>query len=91
MMVHEGSEADRLTFGFRCCVSRPPDLRRELQPLEELFAHALKRFDADGQAASDLVESAFVDGPPGQASGELAAWIVVANVLLNMDATITRG
>lgn len=91
MMVHEGSEADRLTFGFRCCVSRPPDLRRELQPLEELFAHALKRFDADGQAANDLVKSAFVDGPPGQTSGELAAWIVVANVLLNMDATITRG
>ena len=39
----------------------------------------------------DLVEGAFADEPPGLAPQELAAWIIMANVLLNMDATITKG
>ena len=29
--------------------------------------------------------------PPGMDAGELAAWTVVANVLLNMDGVLTKG
>jgi len=37
-----------------------------------------------------LIKGARVTGPVGW-EAELAAWIVVANVLLNMDETVTKG
>lgn len=75
----------RAAYGFRLCVARPPN-PPELEALVEAFsrerAHYARRPD---QARALLGQTA----PPGD-PGELAAWTVVANVLPNLDETVTR-
>jgi mono/diheme cytochrome c family protein len=69
-MLQEGgtAAADRITYGFRLAVSRPPS-KAELNQVLGFYAEQLK---------------ASPDKP------ELAAWTMVANVLLNMDETISK-
>ena len=68
----------------------PRDAERET--LLKLYTRTVQRYRTDPESASWLVESAFHVRPPTHwPTHELAAWIVVANTLLNMDATLTRG
>ena len=70
---------------------------RETARLGELYDGRLERFAADPKQARKLIESVRGDRLPGvdmgddRAIAELAAWFHVANVLLNLDETITRG
>ena len=95
-------DAARVAYGFRSCTGRRPE-PRELAVLLELLERERAQYEfapsidpADGRAsglpgdAAALVAAAcgMVDGP---APGELAAWIVLANTLLNLDETITRS
>ena len=50
------------------------------------------RFDADPAAAETLIRNtAGAYAPKHTDRAELAAWFYVANILLNLDETITRG
>jgi hypothetical protein len=80
---------DRAVFGFRVCLARKPDAR-EVEVLHRLYNKARARFGKDPKAANDLVKSSNVDAK-GLNIRELAAWTVVANVLLNLDETMTKG
>jgi Protein of unknown function (DUF1553) len=90
-MMTEGGRTpeQRATFGLRTCVARPPEVA-EVKALLVLYAKARERFDKDSTAAAKLVKHARVEAE-GLNVAELAAWTVVANVLLNLDETITRG
>ena len=83
----------RIELGFRLCTARPPD-ESETALLRELFEAERAHFQGELDAARALA------APPGLPLGtdeasldvaELAAWTVVANALLNLDETITKG
>ncbi len=81
---------DRLMFGFRLATCRRPDAE-ELGVLRAIFDLAREKYQADPEAAKQLLE---VGESPRDASlemSELAAWTIVASTLLNLDETITKG
>lgn len=81
-------DAGRITFAFRCCVSRPPD-PQERDVLLGLLAKQLARFENGELDPAELL-SADVALPEGGTTAQLAAWTAVSRVLLNLDETITK-
>lgn len=79
-----------LTHGFRLCLGRRPDAR-ELDRLVELFDQEFRYFSGDLQAAKELASKGDVAPPQDADIARFAALTVVANVLLNLDETLTRG
>ena len=91
MMLEEmRTEASKITFGHRLVLSRYPQAK-ELERLMGLFQEELGNFRKNRKAASHLALGGKVVPPEGADLAEFAAWTVVANVLLNLDETITRG
>ena len=86
------SDADRITYAFRRCVSRQPDSKEEAT-LESLLQKEEARY-ADGKrnpwelAANDPAKPPAL--PDGVTPAQAAAWTVVSRVLLNLDETITK-
>ena len=84
----EGGEtlADRIAFGFRLTVARPPS-PTELSKVSDFYARQLKAYQADNAAANQAIgaKSGAVSDAP-----QLAALTMVANVLLNMDESLTK-
>ncbi len=80
----------RATYGLRLCLSREPR-PHELERLTALYEQELAHFKHDTPAAEKIATSELGKPPEGMSVTELAAWTVVANVLLNMDETITKG
>lgn len=91
-IVQEGGSApeQRLGFAFECCLSRLPD-PSETRPLLKLYAASVARFrQQPGQARALL--SIGAGGKEDESTlADLAAWSVIANVLLNLDETLTKG
>ena len=87
-MVREGgdNETARATYGFRLVISRAPT-RAELDRVLAYYQQQLARYRADGKAAAEII-GLKADAPSNAA--ELAAWTLVANVLLNMDETLSK-
>jgi hypothetical protein len=82
-------ERERVVHGFRVCVARTPT-ERELELLRRLLAENIEKYRKDPAAAAAMVKNGGAL-PPGVEANELAAWTVIANVLLNLDETITKG
>jgi hypothetical protein len=80
---------DKARHGFRICLTRPP-YDRELARLVELYEESRAGFESQPEQARQLVAGA--SGPPAgeQEVTELAAWTVVANVLLNLDELLMK-
>jgi hypothetical protein len=87
--VKEG-EKERAILGFRLCVSRPPS-EAELNHLLKLYHDSLEKYQKEPAAAKALINSGLTPAPREMSAAELAAWTVIANVLLNLDETITKG
>ena len=81
-----GDEAARLEMAFRLCLARLPCEEERLTLLPYLRAQR-ERLQANKEAAAIVAGS--VNGQSENAS-ELAAWSLVARVLLNLDETITK-
>jgi hypothetical protein len=75
-------------YGFRLCTSRQPTAR-ELARLMALFEQQHERFGKDAAAAKALLKDDS-DSLPVKQRSEMAALTLVANVLLNLDETLTR-
>ena len=56
----------------------------------KLYDASLEKYKKDATAAQAMVKNGG-EAPKGVDAAELAAWTVVANVLLNLDETITKG
>ena len=76
-----------LDDGFRRLLTRPPS-DHERDRLTRLREQTVAEFRSDLAAAARLAESAGLDRLT--ADHELAAWVTVANVLLNLDETLTK-
>ncbi|MEO8660901.1 MAG: DUF1553 domain-containing protein [Bryobacteraceae bacterium] len=90
MMQEQGTSGERIVYGFRRCVSRKPKQIESLE-LENLFRKSLGMFQKDPEAAKSLASSSGLKLAANTDYPELASWILVANVLLNLDETITKN
>ena len=85
-----GTVEDRAAYAFRLVLARKPR-KAELDHLVELYSENLRSVPPrPGRRRGHGRRSARL--PPADADkAELAAWTVVANVLLNLDETVTKG
>ena len=84
------SDAERLTYAFRLCLSRSPD-DGEKATLAALLGKERKRIADGGLNAVEVATGKKdVPVPGGLRADELAAYTIVARVLLNLDETITK-
>ncbi|MBI5432744.1 MAG: PSD1 domain-containing protein [Planctomycetes bacterium] len=88
IVARAADDRERATFAFRACTARAPE-PRELAIVLRLLASERERFATDGEAAAKLCAASGLAAEPQ--SAELAAWIVVANALFNLDETITKS
>ena len=85
------SAGERITHAFKTALSRAPK-PEETAFLEKLLKRRLALFQKDPIAAKALLDG--IKGwkaPKGMEQTQLAAWFYVANILLNLDETITKG
>lgn len=83
-----GSTADKLTYGFRLCLARPPH-PAELHRLQQFYDQARADYSAKPGLAKEMsgTNAAPVTSQP---AADMAAWIAVGNILLNLDEMLMK-
>jgi len=91
-MLHEGgaSTDERLRWGYRSATARSAG-EEQLAVLQRVLEGARREFEADPDSARALLGVGESLPDPDLSPVELAAWTVLANTLLNLDAFVTRG
>ena len=90
MLADEGrSSADRIARGFQSVLAREPE-PDELSRLEAFLNRMAARYSEAPTEAANLVARAVPATRSGQRGARFAPWVMVANVLLNLDETFTR-
>ena len=79
----------RIRFAFRRCLSRDPKAH-EVETLSRLLATGIREFQSRPDDALKLATEPLGPVPAGADTVELAAWTVVANVILNLDEFLMR-
>src|SRR6185436_10398090 len=91
ILLHGGSKpGQQMDYAFRLCLARPPS-QPERQRLVDLYQQQIKSFERDPQSAESLLNVGSAERPANLDARKLAAWMMVANVLLNLDEVITKG
>ncbi|MFN7929658.1 MAG: DUF1553 domain-containing protein [Blastocatellia bacterium] len=90
MVAEAKIPAARAAYGLRLALIRPVQPREAL-PLLALQRDAQKDFLAAPEKAEALLKSARATVPSGIGKAALAAWIVTANAILNLDEFLTRN
>ena len=91
--VRNGStDEERITYAFRSCLSREPDAE-EMNELKSLLERQ-KKYIGEGWANPSVIATGAdklpKNLPKNSSPTELAAYTVMARVLLNLDETITK-
>ncbi|HZR18488.1 MAG TPA: PSD1 and planctomycete cytochrome C domain-containing protein [Verrucomicrobiae bacterium] len=91
-MLHEGGgeDAARLRYGFRLATGRPP-CDSECTVLEESLAAQRAHYAKDFEAARKTISVGESPVPEDVPPPELAAYTMVANLILNLDEVLTRN
>jgi len=89
-LLREGGskDADRLRYGFRMVTARAPT-EQETAILEETLASQRARYDSQPDAAKKLLSVGESPVPTDVTAPELAAYTMMANLLLNLDESVT--
>jgi len=90
-IVKDGGETtkNRARFALSLCLVRPPS-DRQLATVLKLYNSQLAHYRKESAAAKKIAADPLGPLPDGMPPEQLAAWTVVANVLLNLDAVLTR-
>jgi hypothetical protein len=90
-MLHEGgaTPAERLDYGWELATGRHP-VERERHAIVRDFDRYLQKYRADPAAAKALLTVGESPRDTKLDPSEFAAYTVVANVMLNLDETITK-
>jgi hypothetical protein len=91
-ILREGGDdlGAKLDFALRQCLTRPA--REEERVLfEDLYNEQHAAFSADSTGADQLIRQGRAPVPSDLDSAELATWTTIANILLNLDETVTKG
>jgi hypothetical protein len=83
------TDAERAVFRFRLCLCRPPG-KEELDRLVRLHEDARAAFAKNPEQARQMATDPLGPAPQGADLGDLAAWTVVGNVLLNLDEMMVK-
>jgi len=91
-MLREGGkeDADRLRFGFRLATAREPSEKEE-QVLARTLAAQRARYCENTNAADEVISIGESAVPIDCSNTELAAYTMVANLLLNLDEVVTKN
>jgi hypothetical protein len=91
-MIREGGkdDADRLRYGFRLVTARTPTTS-ESAVLTETLNKQRQLFDSTPEAAKKTVSVGDSPVPSDIAVPELAAYTMMANLLLNLDEVVTKN
>jgi hypothetical protein len=82
--------AARVAFIFKLATARKPDAK-ETEELVTAYNDFRKNFDGDAKAAQQLIAIGESKADPKLNTSELAAWTMVANLVLNLDEVINKG
>ena len=86
----KGGPDAKIAFAFQTALSRSPR-NAELNFVKALLIKRNEYFKENPKAAAAVVSSVKGWNPPKNLdNGELAAWFYLANILLNLDETITK-
>ena len=90
-IVKQGSDStsDRARFALQLLLVRPP-AADEVAAVEQLHAEELSHFENKADDAKALATSELGDAPADSDLPDLAAWTAVTNVLLNLDAVLSK-
>jgi hypothetical protein len=84
-----GDDRSKLSYAFRLCAGRRPDQFEEKELLE-LLQTEYRNFDGQTALAVYVSAADLENLPAGVDLHKVAAWTIVARVLLNLDEVITR-
>ncbi len=90
IMKADSTANARIHFAFRTLLARQPDAE-ETTAIRAYFEKQLAKYQAKPDAAKKAIN--FGESPPPQdvPEPELAAWTLVANLILNLDEAIVRN
>jgi cytochrome c553 len=83
-------DASRVDFAFRACLGRSPS-KAERERLAGFVDQQWKGYRNDRKAAEALVAVGTAPRPADLDPRRLAAWMMLANVLFNLDESLTKG
>ena len=91
-LIKEGGDdtKSRVDYGFNLAVSRPAT-EAEFAVIEQVLGDQLARFQKDPGKAKQFLAVGEMPRDETIDTIEHAAWMVVGQLLLNMDETLTRG
>jgi hypothetical protein len=91
-MMREGGteDASRLRYGFKLATGRLP-CDSECTVLEESLAAQRAHYIADSEAAKKTISVGESPVPDDVPPPDLAAYTMVANLILNLDEVLTRN
>ena len=91
-IVREGgtTPADRIRFALELCLARPAS-ESQIAALLKLYNSEFAHYQTAPQAAVSLATEPLGPLPTDMKAEELAAWTVISNVLLNLDAVLCKG
>ena len=90
MAAVEGDPAVKATAGLRRALIRPLH-EGEILPLIKLHQDAAQEYSGAAEEAAALIKSAGTKTPDGMSDSDYAAWIIVANTVLNLDEFLTKN
>lgn len=90
-VLGEGGNTDdqRLTFAFKTVLARPPTLK-ERKILMGIYQEMHGHYTKDLKAAAELISTGESKRADNLNELQLVAWTAVANVLFNLDETVTK-
>jgi hypothetical protein len=80
----------RAEFALKLALSRVPD-SEQMSEVVKLYRSEFEHYRAHPQEATDIATKPIGELPAGLDVAEAAAWTVIANMLLNLDAVLMRG
>jgi len=91
VLTEGGKDAEtQLDFAFRTCLSRAPT-QIEQTRLLAFLDQQMKSFRRDARDAETLTNVGSAERAATVNRQKLAAWMMMANVLFNLDETLTKG
>jgi hypothetical protein len=84
------NDAERLRNGFRLVTARMPS-EKETSILTETLAAERARYTADNEAAKKTLSVGESPVPDDVPAPELAAYTMIANLMLNLDEAVTKN
>lgn len=90
MVTEAKDDAGRAARGLRLALIRPAG-DGDIAPLLKLKQDMQAEFDAAPERAEALLKTGRITAPEGVRPAELAAWMVAANAILNLDEFLNRN